>query len=278
METINNKFKIINKIGKGKFGIVYKGINIIDNTPVAIKFESNKSPFMLLKRETTILSHLYRKVLNIPKIFYYGLFKGHLCTVMTYYTHNLGDFVEKKNPLESVLYTLFQKCIYILKEVHANGVIHRDIKPQNFMILNNEIYLIDFGLALFYMNDDTHHSRHSNTIIGTPKYISYYVHNGEPSSRRDDLISIGYIFLFFLKGSLLWEVQDEIITQHDELSFAHPSNVFRKRMKSMESIENLYKTRFINEELYHYFQYCYSLEYDESPDYDVLYELFEDEQ
>ena len=100
-----------------------------------------------------------------------------------------------------------KKCLNVLKSIHQHGVLHRDIKPQNFMIKHDDIYLIDFGLSIFYIDENDRHieKQDSENVVGTPKYISYFNHNGEPNSRRDDLLSLGYMILLLINGSLSWE-------------------------------------------------------------------------
>ena len=87
--------------------------------------------------------------------------------------------------------------INILEEIHNQGVIHRDIKTENFMLHNEEIYLIDFGLSSIFLDENMNHlhgKHNSSFIIGTPKFISIHVHNGKDPSRRDDIISLLYLY------------------------------------------------------------------------------------
>ena len=99
-----------------------------------------------------------------------------------------------------------------LEALHNVGVVHRDLKPENFLIgtgeSSNTIYLIDFGLSTqFYDYIANSHVPYNEThqLVGTPLYASLYRHRGVSHSRRDDLISLVYIFLHFLRGSLPWQ-------------------------------------------------------------------------
>ena len=98
------------------------------------------------------------------------------------------------------------RILEIIENVHENCVIHRDIKIDNFMILEHEIFIIDFGMATFYIDEDKEHIPYKEReyITGTPKYISINIHNGIEPSRRDDLISIGYLYLYLYYGNLPW--------------------------------------------------------------------------
>jgi serine/threonine protein kinase len=94
--------------------------------------------------------------------------------------------------------------------MHSRHLIHRDIKPENFVldaghvkINGNNIFCIDFGLSKRYRDPRTlQHipQREGRSLMGTPRYASINNHLGVEQSRRDDLESIGYVLVYFLKG------------------------------------------------------------------------------
>lgn len=269
---INRKFKIEDVIGNGKFGIVYKGINVRTKEIVAIKTEGEKCIYKLLKRETTILNHLFQNhCKNIPYIYWYGRYNQLSCLIMTHYEYNLKTFFSSVDVSQEEIYEMFKKCICIIESIHKCSIIHRDIKPDNFMIKNDDVYLIDFGLALFYRNEDNNHIRHfdEDNIVGTPNYVSYFNHCGEPQSRRDDLLSLGYMCLLFLNGQLQWENISCTNSDMSETSLENPKNKVRKKMKEFNNLQKI-----CNKEMIKYFDKCYSLCYDDNPDYDQLSNIF----
>lgn len=105
---------------------------------------------------------------------------------------------------------LMVEMITRLEELHKCGYIHRDIKPDNFCLGGSqleEIYLIDFGLSVNYVDEDGKHNPISTNrgFVGTPRYASRNSHNGILQSRRDDLEAIAHLSIFMAKARLPWQ-------------------------------------------------------------------------
>ena len=274
---INNKYEIKKLVKSGNFGFIYKGIKIRNEEEIAIKID--KPNIMSLKHETRILLYLYSSnIKNIPPVYLFGKIQNSYCLVIPFYQVNLYEYITKKNITLRNLNIILWKLLEIFESIHKKFVVHRDIKPQNFMVQNGEIILIDFGLATFFVNEDcTLHlnNEESTTIIGTPKYTSINIHKGSKYSRRDDLISLGYLYLYLLKQNCLWE--PNFINSHqqhfDIIDIMHPHNQNRMNNKELKTLLNICSINH-TEPIANYLHICYQLKYEEKPDYETLKELF----
>jgi len=276
---IVNKYSICEKIGEGKFGIIHKGIYNKTNEHVAIKLEYSRTNAKILKHETTIMKYLYdRGCRTIPIVFWYGIYQDYTCMTMTLFERSLYDCIKKDTLSIEKTYLTIYKSIDIIESIHKHYVLHRDIKPHNFMLKNGELFIIDFGFSTFYIDENTQHivdTCSQQSIIGTPKYISYNIHCGSIPSRRDDLISIGYMFMFLLYRELPW---DNVLgidknEQYDDTHVLNYKNKIRRDLKSWGELEPICKN--LDEKMYRYLKYCYSLKYNETPNYNALKQLME---
>ncbi len=202
-----DKYKIEKQIGAGHFGNVYAGRNTITNKKVAIKrCNKNESSF---KNEIQICNYL-RNIKGIYRLHWFGTIDKYKYLVIDRLGPSLSHYLDiyKTFNQYSINYIAI-KIITILESMHLKGIIHRDIKLDNILVdyeTNKDIYLIDFGLAKsIYNKSNTHIKQETNkSIVGTPNYISLWIHKGSNASRRDDIISIAYILEEIFTGYLEW--------------------------------------------------------------------------
>ena len=164
--------------------------------------------------------------------------------------------------IEIVKYLI--SMIEIISRVHEAGVVHRDIKPENFMLsVDKRLHIIDFGLSRFYMKGEKHIiNTCDKSIVGTMRYISTHIHDGNVYSRRDDIISIMYVTIYLLKGKLPWM---GIVPQKGELA-SKEDIVYAKKVKTTvtelcEGIPYLFQKLL---------EYSYSLGFEDKPDYSYM--------
>jgi serine/threonine protein kinase len=262
MSIINNKYKIIKKIGSGTFGSIYKGQNIRTNEYVAIKIEPIKHDLKLLKNESIIYQYL-NGCSNIPSVKWFGKYNNNNYMVIDLLGPSLQDLIETKNKLcLKITLKIGIKIISIIKIVHDKGLVHRDIKPENFLFgLDNlnELYLIDFGLCKKIIFNNKHNQiKKTSGIIGSKNYMSINSHNHIELSRRDDLESIGYMLLYLYNGTLDWN------NESNEIKILS----MKQNILNYDNIPNV---------IINYIKLVKSLDYEESPNYNLIIDEFKKE-
>ena len=208
---IFRKYHPLKKIADGAFSEIFYGVNAHTKEKVAIKIESRYVVNKLLESECFLLFSL--KGVGIPKVLSFGHNKEYDILIMPLLGKSLKELYISKNlnfEFKDVCLIAIQ-IIERIKFVHSKKIIHRDIKPDNFLIgLNdpNIIYLIDFGLSKKYKSSTTgKHIKFTELkkFTGTILYASVNALRFKEQSRRDDLESIGYMLIHLMKGSLPWQ-------------------------------------------------------------------------
>jgi casein kinase 1 len=222
----SNRYKIIEKkylffkdlvIGSGSFGKVFYGIDINQKKEYAIKFEKSDLKNSVLNEELKIYGDLQGGE-GIPKIHWSGNYSNNKVFIMDLLGPSLDKFykISKTKTLNLETTVNFgQQMVKRIQYMHCKNYLHRDIKPNNFLLgkynrnfNSNFIYIVDFGLSKEYKDPITkeHYPYKENRrFVGTPRYASVNTHIGIKQSRRDDLESIAYVLIFFLKSELPWQ-------------------------------------------------------------------------
>ncbi|KAJ3109907.1 casein kinase I [Phlyctochytrium bullatum] len=295
-------FKVGKKIGEGSFGIIYEGLNMLNNQPVAIKFEPRKSDAPQLRDEYRTYKILANSA-GFPNVYYYGQEGLHniLCIdLLGPSLEDMFDLCGRKFSAKTVC-MVAKQMITRVQQVHEKNLIYRDIKPDNFLIgrlprpnepsppsvLNNgdphsivanhsvqhphpasQVYMVDFGMAKLYRDPKTKQHipyREKKSLSGTARYMSINTHLGREQSRRDDLEALGHVFMYFLRGHLPWQ----------GLKAATNKQKYEKigEKKQTTAIKDLCEG--FPEEFAEYLRYARDLKFEETPDYDYLRGLFD---
>uniref|UniRef100_G1SAJ6 non-specific serine/threonine protein kinase n=1 Tax=Nomascus leucogenys TaxID=61853 RepID=G1SAJ6_NOMLE len=270
--VVGGKYKLVRKIGSGSFGDVYLGITTTNGEEVAVKLESQKVKHPQLLYESKLYTILQGGV-GIPHMHWYGQEKDNNVLVIDLLGPSLEDlfnFCSRRFTMKTVL-MLADQMISRIEYVHTNNFLHRDIKPDNFLMGTgrhcNKLFLIDFGLAKKYRDNRTRQHipyREDKHLIGTVRYASINAHLGIEQSRRDDMESLGYVFMYFNRTSLPWQglramTKKQKYEKISEKKMSTPVEVLCKGFPA---------------EFAMYLNYCRGLRFEEVPDYMYLRQLF----
>ena len=313
---VANKYRVVGHLGNGRFGTVYLGVHVRTGEKVAIKTEPNAGgpdEIHLLKHESAILNYLYSaSCRNIPPVYWYGGVPDLRMTalVQPYYERDLKTYIDafplnleryisgqaSSSSRDSQIYRFMRSAILVLRNVHAHGIIHRDIKPDNLMIRTladgtPELVLIDFGLATF-VDENTGGSANCKPdgqthIIGTPKFASWYVHRGYAYLPRDDLMSLAYIGMWLIFGENFWggvslsdtDLEFGMDICDNDVPAIHINssmNLWFRLAKSPKYVRSLFSQpiRDSSSPLLSFIDAVYSLSGSDPPDYDSLVKIF----
>lgn len=271
---VGSHYRVGKKIGEGSFGVVFEGNKIHSNTPVAIKFEPRKSDAPQLRDEFRSYRTL-NGTPGVPQVHHFGQEGLHNVLVIDLLGPNLEDLFDmcgRKFTIKTVCMAAKQMVTRV-QAIHEKSLIYRDIKPDNFLIgvpgtkTANTIHVIDFGMAKHYRDPKTKVHipyRERKSLSGTARYMSINTHLGREQSRRDDLESLGHVFMYFLRGGLPWQ----------GLRAATNKQKYEKIGEKKQSTAIVELCEGFPEEFAIYMNYVRKLGFEESPDYDFLRELF----
>lgn len=268
---IDDRYRVDRKIGEGGFGLVYSGTDLQSGDEVAIKLTSVRKDPRFLEDERDTYKALSGGV-GIPRVRWFGqecTFNVLIHDILGPSLEDLLNYCDRKLSLKTVLLVANQ-AISRLEYIHSKDILHRDIKPDNFLMglgkQGNILHIIDFGLAKEYWLAEEDKRYESHPFCGTTRYASINNHNGREQSWGDDMESLGYVFVYLARGSLPW--------QGMKAANDKEKNELVKNSKMSLSGENLCED--LPEEFATYINYTRSLRFEEKPNYAYLRKLFRD--
>lgn len=253
---ILDKYVLRDRIGSGAFGEVWSADSVSTGEPVAVKMERIQgNPAPTLQYESRVLQ-LFQNMIGIPRLRYFGrkddmdgifmvtdLLGPSLETMATSHRLDMRSDVVKHPPPHHAdfISEIGRQMLQRIKTVHARGMLHRDVKPDNFLFARTPaldlsrracqaqqsvpiplLHIIDFGMAkridLNIRKEDV--PVPGFPLIGSPRYASVFAHRGERLGRRDDLISMMYSLIYVVNGGALpWinHTEEEILYIKDDL-------------------------------------------------------------
>ncbi|EKM74707.1 hypothetical protein AGABI1DRAFT_116779, partial [Agaricus bisporus var. burnettii JB137-S8] len=287
--TFAGKYRLEEEIANGGCGTVFLGVHTIAGKEVAIKIEPAVARNSPLKQE----SRIYKSLMGgpgVPWIMWSGKQGDYNVMIIDLMGPSLEDLFKMCNrhfSLKSVL-LLADQLISRIEFIHSKNFVHRDVKPANFVMGTGKsahlVNVIDFGLAKKFRD-----SRTSNHIpfkqddvhgVGTSLFAAINTHLGIESARRDDLESLAYMLIYFLRGTLPWrklrapavppQLSDETQPNPDYNPISATWDLIRDSKLANEAL----LTVGLPPEFDVLYKYARGLEFDDLPDYEGLRRLF----
>ncbi|KAM3549378.1 hypothetical protein ARSEF4850_008885 [Beauveria asiatica] len=266
---IDERYRIDYKIGEGGFGLVYAGTDTQLNDEVAIKLTHVNTDPEILKAEADTYKGLSGGV-GIPQVRWFGQECDYYALVHELLGPSLEDlfnYCYRRFSTKTVL-LIADQAISRIQYIHDKGFLHRDIKPDNFLMgtgtKGNIVYTIDFGLAKEFCNAERFQTMQGRPFGGTRRYASLNNHNGREQSWGDDLESLGYVLLYFARGSLPWQGL-EAASEEEKNELIREKKLNLPGAKLCEGLPEEFAT---------YISYTQSLGFKDRPNYAYLRRLF----
>lgn len=245
--VIDSRYELLGLLGAGGMGTVYKARHLDLNRTAAIKvlhprYTADAGAMRRFQREARIISKLKHE--NILSVFGFGGFKDCVYLALEYVEgSSLGQLVRERRRIhsnEAVAY--FVQIAAAMQHAHDGGVLHRDLKPDNVMMvvlqdLTLSPRVVDFGLAKLLDGSDRQRLTSTGEVVGDPRYMSPEQCQGEDLDERSDIYSFGCLMYEVLTGEVPFPLEDPVAIMHKHLS-ARPEP-FAKKLGLPLAIESI---------------------------------------
>ena len=260
-----------NLLGKGSFGRIYSGINKSTGEEVAIKLEQANTDQPQLIYEYKIYK-LLQEGYGFPKVYEFKKEAKYNILIMDLLGNSIESLFNKAKKKFSLLtcIMIIDQIVQRLEYLHSKYLLHRDIKPDNFLIgrgnKKNIIYAIDFGLSKKYKDSRTGLHipyRDGKDLTGTARYASINTHLGMEQSRRDDIEALGYMMVYLMKGFLPWQ----------GMVNSNPKKKYDRIKKLKMEIQLPVLCSGLPKETIKFIQYARDMKFEDKPNYNYLRSL-----
>ena len=240
--VINDRYEVIEKIGKGAFGVVLLVKDKMVNEEIILKF---LNPHMV--SDQTIVDRFVHELRfsrkltheNIIRIFDFITFGRSYAISMEYFkSHSLSEEIKRKQiDIPRYIKIIIDICKG-LSVAHAAEVVHRDIKPANILINDEDVVkIVDFGLAAATITGDSRMTK-SGVLVGTPTYMAPEQVRGRAIDTRTDIYSLGIVMYELFTGKPPYKGEDHMATlfKHVEGGAELPSTINPKISSYLDKI------------------------------------------
>lgn len=243
-DIYDNKLQIIECLGQGGMGVVYKVMHLTLEELFALKVVraeiiSDPAAVKRLKNEAQLASQLLHD--NIVRVTASGMCDGTPYILMEFLTgDSLAEKLAKRSPLSiEELFPIVEQCCHALSHAHARGIAHLDLKPGNIWLQdNNNVKLLDFGIAkAIDEGQDSRKLASTGTLVGSPAYMSPEQCRGRAPSAASDVYSLGCVIYECLTGETPFtgEVMSAVLLKHLNEAPRRPS----KHVASLQPFDEI---------------------------------------
>lgn len=272
MDDFGDRLQVLHKIGQGSFGRIYVVEDKRSRKKLAMKVEELdvRVPQLLFEAQ---MYNVMSSSVNVPRIYQSG-FDGRANTMVIDLCgkslESLLNLCHRRMSLKTVL-MLADQMISAVQYFHSKNYIHRDIKPDNFVMglgrKSNQVFVIDYGLAKRFRDQQTgiHYPyRDGLSLSGTARYASINALRGVDQSRRDDMEALAYVLIYLLKGSLPWMGIDcaDRLQKHERIAHKKKHTPISELCKDLPS------------EFGEFLEMSRNLAFDEEPKYALARQMF----
>lgn len=229
ISVLDGQWEFLEKIGDHSNGQVHRIKNIQYGTERGIKLDENGWGIGL-QNEAIVHNELEKAgcLRGFQRRLYYGTgiingSKRQTVLVTSLPATNVNDLRESNGCCLSIISVLLfgRQAVLLLKQLHKLGVVHNNIKPENFVLgtsgtaISRRVYLVDFGMCTRFKIKDNHNWVHieakkDGTVESTLQFGSHRANGKYVTSPRDDLESLFYVMVYLVKGLLPWRIPTQL--------------------------------------------------------------------